>query len=97
MRERARPLWLAREIPRIESSPAFGADGVVIVTSDEGADPPRDPGHVATLVLGPLVRPGVTDATRYDHYGLERTLALGLGLPPLARASAAAAFDGIWR
>jgi hypothetical protein len=62
--------FLAREIPRIEASPAFSANSVIVVTSDEGADPPRDPGHVATLVLGPLVRPGVTDSTRYDHYGL---------------------------
>jgi hypothetical protein len=89
--------FLAREVPQIEASPAFGDDGVIFVTWDEGADPPKDPGHVAALVLGPLVHPGVTDATRHDHYGLERTLALGLGLNPLANAKHARAVTSIWR
>src|SRR5437763_2855845 len=61
--------FLAREIPHIEASPAFGRDGVIIVTWDEGADPPKDPGHVATLVLGPLVRPGVVDPARHAPHG----------------------------
>jgi hypothetical protein len=89
--------FLAREIPRIEASPAFGSDGVIVVTWDEGADPPKDPGHVAALVLGPLVRPGVVDRTRHTHYGLERTLAAGFGVKPLARAKRAKAISTIWR
>jgi hypothetical protein len=89
--------FLRREVPRIEASPAFGRDGVIIVTWDEGADPPEDPGHVATLVLGPLVRPGAVDRTRHDHYGLERTLAAGFGLPPLARARRARVITAVWR
>ena len=89
--------FLAREIPRIEASPAFGPDGVIVVTWDEGADPPRDPAHVATLVLGPLVRPGAVDRTRHDHYGLERTLAQGFGVAPLAHARTARAITSIWR
>jgi hypothetical protein len=89
--------FLSREIPRIESSPAFGRNGVVIVSWDEGADPPFDPGHVATLVLGPLVRRGVVDRTRHDHYGLERTLAAGFGTKPLAHAKRATAITTIWR
>jgi hypothetical protein len=89
--------FLAREVPRIEASPAFGGDGVIFVTWDEGADPPRDPGHVATLVLGPLVRAGAVDRTRHDHYGLERTLAAGFDLPALARARRAPAINSIWR
>jgi hypothetical protein len=89
--------FLAREIPKIESSPAFGSDGTIVVTWDEGADPPKDPAHVATLVIGPLVRPGTVDTHRYDHYGLERTLATGLGLPPVAKARHARAVSDIWR
>ena len=89
--------FLSREIPRIESSPAFGRNGVVIVTWDEGADPPRDPGHVAALVLGPLVRHGAVDRERHDHYGLERTLAAGFGVKPLAHAKRARAITAIWR
>jgi hypothetical protein len=89
--------FLAREIPRIEASPAFGRDGVIIVTCDEGADPPKDPGHVAALVLGPLVRPGIVDRTRHNHYGLERTLAAGFAVKPLANATRAKAIAAIWR
>jgi hypothetical protein len=89
--------FLKREVPRIESSPAFGRNGVIIITSDEGADPPHDPGHVATLVLGLLVRPGAVDRSRHDHYGLERTLATGFGVTPLAHAKRAKAITAIWR
>jgi hypothetical protein len=89
--------FLAREVPRIEASPAFGNDGVIFITWDEGADPPKDPAHVATLVLGPLVRPAVVDHSRHDHYGLERTLATGFGLPPLAKAKRADTISRIWR
>jgi hypothetical protein len=31
------------------------------------------------------------------RYGLERTLALGFGLPPLAHARAARTISGVWR
>lgn len=89
--------FLAREIPRIESSPGFGDDGIIVVTWDEGADPPKDPGHVGALVLGPLVRPGIVDRARHTHYGLERTLAAGFRVAPLARAKHAKALDAIWR
>ena len=71
--------FLKREVPRIEASPAFGSNGVIFITWDEGADPPLQPGHVAQLVLSPLVRAGAVDSTRHNHYGLERTLAEGFG------------------
>lgn len=89
--------FLAREVPRIEASKALGRHGLIVITWDEGADPPRDPGHVLTLMLGPLVRAGATDRARHDHYGLERTLARGFGVAPLAHAQRAAAITTIWR
>ena len=89
--------FLAREIPLIQASPAFGSDGVIVVTWDEGADPPHKPGHVLTAVLGPQVTAGAVDATRHDHYGIERTLAEGLGVAPLAHARRAAAITRIWK
>lgn len=88
--------FLRREVPRIEASPAFGADGLILVTWDEGGDPPRDPGHVLTLAVGPLVRPGAVGRARYDHYSLERTLAAGFGVRPLGHARRARAFASIW-
>ena len=89
--------FLAREVPKIEASPAFGADGTILITWDEGSDPPQEPGHVLLAALGPLIRPGAVDATRHDHYGLERTLAEGFGVRPLAHARTATAVTSIWR
>jgi hypothetical protein len=89
--------FLAQEIPKIQASPAFGTDGVIFVTWDEGADPPHKPGHVLTAVLGPQVRAGAIDPTRHDHYGLERTLAMGFGVAPLAHARTASPITSIWR
>jgi hypothetical protein len=89
--------FLAREVPKIESSPTFGNNGTILITWDEGADPPQDPGHVLLASLGPLVRPGYVDRARHDHYGLERTLAEGFGVPALAHATHARAVSAIWR
>jgi hypothetical protein len=57
--------FLAQEVPKIQASPAFGSDGVIVITWDEGADPPHKPGHVLTAVLGPLVRPGSVEGRRW--------------------------------
>lgn len=83
--------------PKIQASPAFGSDGAIVITWDEGADPPHKPGHVLTAVLGPQVRPGSVDGRRHDHYRLERTLAIGFGVAPLAHARTAPAITSIWR
>jgi hypothetical protein len=89
--------FLARETPKIENSPAFGADGLIIVVWDEGADPPLAPLHVGALLTGPLVRPG-HDAQVLTHYSLLRTLEDGFGIARhLAHAAKAKAIAGIWR
>ena len=41
--------FLSREIPKIKASPAFGADGTIIITWDEGGDP--QPRHIVLVVL----------------------------------------------
>jgi phosphatidylinositol-3-phosphatase len=88
--------FLAREVPKIQASPAFGADGLIIVTWDEGADAPQHPDHVLLAAHGPLVRAGAIDGSRHDHYGLERTLAAGFGVAPLAHARSARTLTAIW-
>ena len=72
--------FLAREVPKIQASPAFGADGLIIVVWDEGADPPLDPAHVGAALMGPRVTPGACDAQRLTHYSLLRTLEDGFGI-----------------
>ena len=47
--------FVAREVPKIEASPAFGADGLIVVVWDEGSD--ADPLHVGGALLGPQVKP----------------------------------------
>jgi hypothetical protein len=89
--------FLAREIPKIRRSPAFGKDGAIVVTFDEGADTGRDRKNVLLAVVSPLARPGRYAARGYDHYSLFRTIEEGFGLPPLARAAKAHSIDVIWR
>lgn len=96
--------FLVREIPKIEASPAFGTDGLIIITFDEGTSNRGDGnghqfaggGNVAFLALGPLVKTGTYDGV-YDHYGFLRTMEDGFGLTSyLANAATAAPITTIW-
>jgi phosphatidylinositol-3-phosphatase len=89
--------FLRREVPRIERSPAFGQSGLIIITWDEGADPPLDPHHVLTVALGSQVNPGTYSGRPLTHYGLLRTLEDGFGLPRLGAARRALPITAIWR
>jgi hypothetical protein len=89
--------FVAREVPKIQASPAFGTDGLIIVVWDEGADPPRDPLHVGAALIGPHVTPR-TVGRRLTHYSLLRTLEDGFEISRhLAHAARAGAITGIWR
>lgn len=76
--------FLKKEIPRIEASPAFGSDGVIFVTYDEG-NTRKDDDNPMMLVLGPQVQRG-TYTGHFDHYSTVLTIEQGLGLPCLANA-----------
>jgi hypothetical protein len=89
--------FLARELPKIRDSPAFGKDGVIVVTFDEGADAGRDRKNVLLAVESPLARPGTYGRGGYDHYSLFRMLQEGFGLSPLARGATAQPIAEIWR
>jgi hypothetical protein len=90
--------FLRREIPLIEASPAFGSDGVIVVTYDEdqrmgglaAKNGLGSGGHTVCLVLSPLAVPGDYDAKTYS-YSLLRTLQDGLGLSPYLGAAASVA------
>jgi len=81
--------FLAREIPKIQASPGYRAGGTIIITWDEGADPPRDPANPLLLALGAGVRPGVVATGSYDNYSLLATVEARLGLQRLAHARTA--------
>jgi phosphatidylinositol-3-phosphatase len=88
--------FLRREVPLIMRSPAFGRNGLVLITWDEGSDPPLDPHHVLMAAIGGQVAPGVYGG-HLTHYGLLRTLEDGYGVPRLGAAAKAAPITGIWR
>ncbi len=88
--------FVAREVPKIQASPAYGTDGLIIVVWDEGSD--TDPLHVGAALIGPRVTPGSTLSTRLTHYSLLRTLEDGFGISQhLAHAAQAKAITGVWR
>ena len=86
--------FLARTVPALQRE--LGPSGFLVITWDEGASNAgccgaAHGGHVATIVVGPTVRPGARDATPLDHYGVLATIEQALGLPPLAGAASSSA------
>jgi hypothetical protein len=96
--------FLAREIPLIQASPAFGKRDVIIVVydEDERAGGMSDPGlgqggHTACAILSPMVVPGSYDAVAY-HYSLLRTIEDGFGIADyLGSAALVVPLTTIWR
>jgi hypothetical protein len=87
--------FLAREVPLIESSPAFGKDGVIVITFDEDSrmggiaakNGLGSGGHTVCALISPLVRPGDYSTTTYS-YSVLRTIQDGFGLGPYLGAAA---------
>ncbi len=97
--------FLAQQVPLIQASPAFGSDGVIMVTYDEderaGGLAKKhglgSGGHVACAILGPQVAPGSYDQEWY-HYSLLRTLEDGFGISEyLGDANEVTPIDTIWQ
>jgi hypothetical protein len=97
--------FLAAEVPKIEASPAFGSNGVIIVVYDEderaGGLAPKNGfgsgGHVVCAIISPLAVPG-SYGQKYYHYSLLRTLEDGFRLGGyLANANAVTPIASIWR
>lgn len=86
--------FLAREVPLIENSPAFGDDGVIVVTYDEdqrmgglaAKNGLGSGGQIATALISPLVQPGEYADTTYS-YSVLRTIQDGFGLGPYLGAA----------
>ncbi|MDX6636247.1 MAG: hypothetical protein QOF06_2450 [Solirubrobacterales bacterium] len=90
--------FLAKIVPEILASPAYKADGLLIVSfgaadpappADPAAAPEAEPKKVGGLLVSPLLAPGATDATPYDPYSLLRSLEDMFGLQPLEKAGGA--------
>jgi acid phosphatase len=76
--------WLKGNIPQLLASPQFQQDGILFIVWDEGSLSPIDRrgtgGRVATLVIGPSVKPGYHSTVLYDHQSLLHSACLALGL-----------------
>jgi hypothetical protein len=82
--------FLARLVPTLLR--ALGPQGYLVLTWDEGSSDRgccggSRGGRIATIVAGPLVRPGARDARPLDHYGVLATVEDTLGLPRLGAAA----------
>lgn len=77
--------WLSHFLPRITTSPAF-ANSLVVITFDEGRTSLGGGGHVATILVGPDVRPHFASDVAHDHYSLLRTIEDAWRLPCLGHA-----------
>lgn len=79
--------WAGYWLGRIVSSRMYAAGHtVVFLTWDEGT---TDTNQVATVVIGPSVRPGTRSSTHFTHYSLLRTTEQLLGTPALGNARTA--------
>ncbi len=88
--------WLSTWVPKILKSPAFKADGLLIVTFGAvnpipNPDPTQPPIpatslKTGTLLVSPFVTPGATDAVEYDPYSLLATNEDLFGLKRLGEA-----------
>jgi len=82
-------VFLKDFVPLITNSPDF-ARSLLVITWDEGTSNVGGGGHVATLVISPLlVRAGMESSVAHDHFSMLRTIQLGLGLPCLGNSCAA--------
>jgi acid phosphatase len=68
-------------------------DSLLVVTFDE--DDNTAANHIATFLVGPMVRAG-TSAQRTDHYRVLRTIEAMYGLTPLGSAADRPPLTGIW-
>ena len=81
--------FLKAFVPLITKSAAF-AHSLLIITWDEGTTGQGGGGHVATIVVSPLLKgAGIQSSVSHNHYSLLRTIEAGLGLPCLRQACGA--------
>jgi hypothetical protein len=95
--------WLKTNIAPLIASPEFRQDGILIITFDESAfsdcrPAPSCPplpenaggGRIATLVIGPRVKPGYKSTTFYQHPTVLKTMSKALGLTTFPGAAQSA-------
>jgi acid phosphatase len=83
--------WLQSNLAPIFSSPAWTTqNSLLVITFDEDDESVSTLGTVATILVGPSVRPGTASYAARDHYSLVKTIEQAWGLPMLSANDAAA-------
>jgi hypothetical protein len=80
--------FLRHFVPKILHAPDF-ATSVLFLTWDEGTTGHGGGGHIATLVIAPVVTPGTASAQWHTHYSLLHTIQKAWGLGCLERTCSA--------
>ncbi len=85
--------WLRGFLEPKLTDPRFAADTLVMVVFEESSGNAAEwqSNLVYSVLLGPLITPGASDATAYTHYSLLRTIEDNFGLGSLQRYDAQAA------
>jgi phosphatidylinositol-3-phosphatase len=92
---RAGDAWLAKNAPAmLRYNEAH--DGLLILTWDEAEPDAGGANRIATLLIGPMVRPGRYDQ-RVTHYSVLHTIEAIAGLPCTGDACRAPVLTQIWR
>jgi hypothetical protein len=81
--------WLKGFLPKILGSSAYKADGLIVVTFDEGTSNLGGGGKVATIVISPKAKAGFTSSVAHNHYSLVRTVEALWGMPCMASSCSA--------
>jgi hypothetical protein len=87
--------FLSSWVPKILASPAYKADGLLIVNfatvnppgPEATATATTDPLRTGALLISPFLTPGATDASPYNPYSLLRSSEDFFGLEPLGLAA----------
>jgi phosphatidylinositol-3-phosphatase len=86
--------FLGPEVNKIITSPAFDQNSLLVITFDEGSSsatccglPTSAGGHIATILISPMVKSGYQDTTPYSHYSVLKTIEKSWGLSYLGHAA----------
>lgn len=84
--------WLQTNIDPLVTNPVLQSSGVLIILFDESefTDLDNGGGHVAMVIVGPQVKPGVQSATMFQHQSTLRLVLSTLGVSSFPGASASA-------
>jgi phosphatidylinositol-3-phosphatase len=87
--------WLSKNVPPILKYDE-AHNGLFILTWDEAAPDANGKNQIATLLIGPMIKPGKY-GQNIDHYSVLRTIETITGVPCTANACQAADLKKIWR